>query len=307
MARLRPMPHRLTWLLTVGLILCSAQPGWSWGFWAHREINRHAVGTLPEPMRAFFERHQAWITAHAVDPDQRRSSDPEEAPRHYLDFEHYGHYPYPDLPRDYAAAVERYTADSLAAYGVVPWVIQQRLAKLTDAMRRRDSRAIQAEAANLGHYVADAHVPLHASINYDGQYSDQRGIHGRWESDLAQRDSAQYNWGVAPAEFIANPLAFSWDFLLDSSVLADDVLRADHRARQGIPADSLSHLSKVGGRVREAFNDRYYDRFRAGMPGMVEARLRASIHDLGSLWYTAWVNAGRPELPTEAEDSDTAR
>ena len=29
---------------------------------------------------------------------------------------------------------------------------------------------------------------------------------------------------------------------------------------------------------------------------MVENRLRASIILLGSLWYTAWVNAGQPDL-----------
>jgi hypothetical protein len=31
-------------------------------------------------------------------------------------------------------------------------------------------------AADLGHYIADAHMPLHTSDNHDGQLTDQKGI-----------------------------------------------------------------------------------------------------------------------------------
>ena len=37
-------------------------------------------------------------------------------------------------------------------------------------------------AADLGHYLADAHVPLHTTGNYNGQRTNQTGIHALWET-----------------------------------------------------------------------------------------------------------------------------
>jgi hypothetical protein len=32
------------------------------------------------------------------------------------------------------------------------------------------------------------------------------------------------------------------------------------------------------------------------LQGMVERRMRASVYATASFWYTAWVNAGQPDL-----------
>ena len=34
----------------------------------------------------------------------------------------------------------------------------------------------------------------------------------------------------------------------------------------------------------------------ARLNGMVERRMRQSIHTIASFWYTAWVHAGQPDL-----------
>jgi len=36
---------------------------------------------------------------------------------------------------------------------------------------------------------------------------------------------------------------------------------------------------------------------------MVERQMRRAVKTLGSLWYTAWVNAGQPDL-SKIEDKD---
>ena len=42
-------------------------------------------------------------------------------------------------------------------------------------------------SATLGHYMGDAHVPFHAVLNYDGQLTNQHGIHARFEAMLFER------------------------------------------------------------------------------------------------------------------------
>src|SRR6476661_2278163 len=119
----------------------------AWGFWAHQQINRFAVYLLPPEMLVLYKPNIDWITAHAVDPDKRRYAIPEEAPRHYLDLDHYGSYPYPDLPHDWAKAKDKYCEDSLKAHGIVPWHIITMLHRLTKAFREKDFKGIMKNSA----------------------------------------------------------------------------------------------------------------------------------------------------------------
>jgi hypothetical protein len=36
--------------------------------------------------------------------------------------------------------------------------------------------------------------------------------------------------------------------------------------------------------------------YQESLNGMIERRLRAAIHAVSSAWYTAWVDAGEPDL-----------
>ncbi|MGB1318222.1 MAG: hypothetical protein ACPG5W_08450, partial [Flavobacteriales bacterium] len=40
----------------------------------------------------------------------------------------------------------------------------------------------------------------------------------------------------------------------------------------------------------------YSEEYHKRLNGMVERRMRAAIHTIGSYWYTCWVNAGQPNL-----------
>ena len=72
-------------------ILCASIP---WGFYAHKRVNRYAVFTLPEELVGFYKKHIDHLTEHAVDADKRRYAIKEEAPRHYIDIDHYGENPF---------------------------------------------------------------------------------------------------------------------------------------------------------------------------------------------------------------------
>jgi hypothetical protein len=178
----------------------------SWGFFAHRRINHVAVFTLPKAMAGFYEANIDFITEHAVDPDKKRYVDSLEGFRHYFDADHYGKRPFMKIPVRWKNAVKKYSLDSLNKYGTVPWEIQYQYYRLVNAFKKHDTTAILKTSANLGHYIADAYVPLHLTQNYDGQFTNQQGIHALWESRLPELFSDQYNYYVGKARYIENPL-----------------------------------------------------------------------------------------------------
>ncbi|MEI9809310.1 MAG: zinc dependent phospholipase C family protein [Bacteroidota bacterium] len=171
-------------LLFLAILL--AHPCFCWGFYAHRKINYYAIFLLPPEMMLLYKPYADFLVEHAVDPDKRRYAVPAEGPRHYIDADKYGHYPYDSLPRKWNDAVARYSEDTLRTHGIVPWWIQTMLFRLTRAFKEKNQSLILKYSAEIGHYIADSHVPLHASSNHNGQYTDQKGIHGFWESRIPE-------------------------------------------------------------------------------------------------------------------------
>jgi len=282
-------------LFTIPLLFTlTAHP---WGFFGHRKINYQAVFLLPPEMIILYKQHIGFIEEHAVDPDKRRYMITAEGPRHYIDIDHYGEYPYQDLPRTWKEAAERYTADSLQAHGVVPWWIQTMLQRLTNAFREKNQAAILKYSAELGHYIGDAHVPLHASSNHNGQKSGQRGIHGFWESRIPELlADAEWDFLIGKAQYIANPGKFIWDRVLESAAAADTVLKLEKQLAQTIGNGSRYAFEERNGQVIRQYSSAYTRLYDKKLKGMVERRMQQSIFAIASFWYTAWVNAGQPDL-----------
>ena len=120
-------------LFIIPFLIPGTQPAYSWGFYAHKKINRMAVFTLPPGMIPFYKTHIDYISNHAVDPDRRRGVNKEEAPRHYIDIDHYGEKPFDAVPKKWKDAVIKYSEDTLQEYGIVPWHIQQVVYRLQKA------------------------------------------------------------------------------------------------------------------------------------------------------------------------------
>jgi len=182
-------------------------------------------------MVAFYKQHLEYVTTHAVDPDKRRYASENEAPRHYIDIDHYGEYPYENVPRRWDEAVAAFSEDTLKAYGIVPWTIEKWTYYLQKAFEEKDVKRILSLSADLGHYVADGHVPLHTTTNYNGQLTNQHGIHGFWESRLPELFGEDYDYWVGKAEYIDYPNETIWDFVLESAAAVDTVLNFEQRLR----------------------------------------------------------------------------
>ena len=282
----------ILFLLGIGSMLFLS----SWGFFAHYRINRLAVFTLPKAMASFYKANIEFITEHAVSADKRRYVDSTEAPRHYLNADHYGKNPFARLPQRWNDAVVKYSEDTLNKNGTVPWAIQHNYYRLVDAFKNHDTTGILIALANLGHYVADAHVPLHLTQNYNGQLTNQTGLHALWETRLPELFGNTYNYYGGKVHYIENPLAEAFKICRVSFSEVDSVLRLERLLNRSVPANKKMVRIKRGNRMINDYSVEYSRAYQKLLKGMVQRRMRAAILSVGSYWYSAWVDAGQPDL-----------
>ena len=273
-------------------VLLSPPPAAAWGFEAHKLIADRAIDLLPPELKAAFEKHRGFIIERSIDPDLWRSAGWEdEPPNHFVDIDHaaFGPYPFDGLPRDYSAAVQKFGKAFIDQQGRLPWRVQEFYGKLQrefESLTRQPAPAYAMDnivfySAILAHYVADGYVPLHSSVNYDGQLTGQVGVHSRWEADLFERNRATIRIAPAAPKGVTNPRDFVFDTLLSGSRLVAGVLDAD----------------KTAAAAREFYDDAYYEAFAKGaLPGL-ERRLNESMTGVASIIIGAWERAGRPALP----------
>lgn len=280
-------------LAAVLLLAVLAVPGqaFGWGFNAHRFITEHVLALLPPELKPFFEARRAFIVEHSIDPDLWRNADfDEEPPHHFLDLDYagYGPDPFEALPHAYDMAVQKFGVDTVRAQGTLPWRTQEIYGKLQRAFAglKKSSPSpyvlddIALFSAIVAHYVADGHVPLHAIVNYDGQLTQQNGVHSRWEAELFERYQHRVTIAPPPLVPVANPREFMFGVLLTSNRLAPELLAADAKAAEG----------------RAFYDEAYYDAFgRASLP-LVERRMNDAISAAASMIVAAWNEAGRPSL-----------
>jgi len=190
-----------------------------------------------------------------------------------------------------------YFLDPLSEHGVLPWNLQRMQRQMTQAFRRRDARSILKYCAEMGHYIGDAHVPLHTTSNYNGQKTNQHGIHGFWESRIPELFAdANYDYFVGKPEHIKNIPDYYWKVVLTSNAMVDTVLNIEKLLRGTFPQDrQMCPDVRLGITVIVPCRD-FAAAYQTAMHGMVERRMRAAIHAVSSAWYTAWVDAGQPDL-----------
>ena len=270
---------------------------YSWGFFGHRYINYHSVFLLPPEMISFYKMNIEYLEAHSVDPDKRRYAIPAEGPRHYIDMDHYGKFPFLDLPKKWNNAVEKFSEDSLLSHGIAPWWIMVMHNNLRKAFEERNPYLIIKLSAEIGHYIADVHVPLHASSNHNGQKTDQLGIHGFWESRLPEMFAEkEYDLLVGKASYIEQPLNFIWDRIYESANASDSVLQIEKMLSMRVPSHKRFNYEERNGVLMRQFSSLYATRYHESLRGMVERRMVSSINSVASFWYSAWVEAGQPSL-----------
>lgn len=201
-----------------------------------------------------------------------------------------------DLPRHWEQAALKYGLDTLMEHGILPWTIDLWTKKLEEAFRQRNIQQILQYAADLGHYVADAHVPLHTTANYNGQLTGQHGIHALWESRLPELFGDSYDLMPQPAIYIHSPLDTAWRIILESFNRVDSVLALEQLATQICGEKYKFTFTRRGTLILRNYSYNFCQIYDSLLNGMVARHMKKAIHMVGSYWYTAWVNAGKPNL-----------
>jgi hypothetical protein len=271
----------------------------TWGFYGHKRINRMAVFTLPPPVFGFYKEHIEYLTEHAVDPDKRRYAVDGEAQRHYIDLDHYTAGVVDSIsrvPHGWNDAITKFSEDTLQAYGILPWHIQVMKYRLQQAFESQNVDLILKYSADIGHYIGDAHVPLHTTKNYNGQLTGQKGIHGLWESRLVEMNAPNYDYFVGKSVYIPHLLSYTWNIINTSHRAVDSVLLIEKELTNTFAPDKKYSYESRGSNTVKVYSKAYSDAYHNQLNGMVERRMRESIRAIGSIWYTAWVDAGQPDL-----------
>lgn len=286
----------------------------SWGTWGHQHINHAAVFALPDSMRHFFYNHIDFVTEESVIPDVRKYTinDKAEFARHYIDLESYQTNPGDSLPLTMKDAGARYDAKFLDKNGILPWYMMEVMQKLTKAFQDKKKAEILFLSADLGHYLGDAHMPLHTSLNHDGQLTNQRGIHAFFESQLPEQFGANYNFYTGDAVYIPDLQKEIWRIVNDSHRLADTLLLTERQLHGSYDTSKIYLKDAAGNVVKNKYNQwvhsyEYAKAWHDALHGMVERQLRGAVSATANFWYTAWVNAGRPNLDDLDEPALTER
>jgi hypothetical protein len=269
----------------------------SWGFLVHRTVNQLAIYQLPKKMQLFFYANMDSIVKYSIRPDQRRNEDRTEAPKHFIDLEAYGDSAAWKMPLTWNEAVAKYSRDTLIKYGYVPYWIIAMKEKLVNAFRSRNADSIIFYATDMGHYIGDANVPLHTSLNYDGQLTGQRGLHALWESVIPELELDQYKfYNHHKATYLAQPEMEIWEAIRRAHILVGDMLQKEREVSRQFTDATKYRLQTRNGREVRLYTPAFAKAYAAGLQPTINDQLIRSSNLIADLWYTSWVDAGKPDL-----------
>lgn len=252
----------------------------AWGYKGHRIINQNAVLFFPYSL-AFLQPDWANIVIlYASEADNRKYTDPNESPKHYIDIDNYpeflqtGH-----IPTCFDSVVALHGYAFVLEQGILPWATLITFDSLQACFERHDWLKSALFAADLGHYLGDGHMPLHITRNYDGQFTGQHGVHARYESRMIGRYEALLVYPADSVHFIGDVTGFVFSNLYYNYQYVDSILMADNEAR-----------AEAGNTTSDAYYQALWNRTA---PFTIDLLKRAS-GSLADLIFTAWVRAGSP-------------
>jgi hypothetical protein len=253
-----------------------------WGDQGHKLINNKAVAFLPADMKA-FAKWQDYITLHAPDPDNRKKDDKTEAPKHFIDIDYYKEFINGKMIEDKKELIAIYGDTMVTKQGLLPWATIDTYNKLIQAFKDKNKDNILLYTSDLGHYVGDGHQPMHTMLNYNGQLSGQKGVHARYEISMVDKYIGAIDSSIKniPVKKVDKPLQFIFDYLADANSVQSVILTADVTSSKMAGSNSNEEYLRL-----MWFKTKY----------VTEVQFNTAVSALASLIYTAWLEAGKPNL-----------
>ena len=264
------------------LLFFTCSQTYSWGNSGHKVIHRKAVIHLPTGMN-FFKAESLFFEKHSVDANSRINySDTSlyaEWPRHYFNIDDYPNWG--SLTHNIDSLIMNFGKQRIQQDGTNPWAIKWMLDSLTAQLTRKDLVTAKFTASDLGHYISDAYEPLHCTINSNGQFTGNHGIHYRYEYGMIDTFNSWINFQPASVQYINFPVNFTFDCIINSNSLVNQILEADNYSKL------VSGWNGIGIPPRS-----YYDTLWYFTRGFTESQFKDASLAIASLWYTAWINSG---------------
>jgi hypothetical protein len=284
----------------------------SWGFEAHKKITELAIDIILNlqsvkgveqqkfnSLKKFLEANKATIIERCIEPDMVRNELKDEQFNHFIDIDRYGSYPFEELPRDKRKAIEKFGFENVQKNGLLPWRIAEVMDSLGEAISNQSNEKMLRYFSWIAHYVEDAHQPLHVAENYDGQLTNQPGIHSRFETELVKHMISKNGLNFNPKrlaselvnfEPISDKVKFAFDIVLESYKYIEPILEADRFAKDKIPVEKLYRVEKRDGRTRYIYSDDYYSIMNERLGSLVLSRMEKSAVRLAYIWLNVWNN-----------------
>lgn len=267
----------LKWISALSLCLTLI----SWGGTGHRIVSSNASQSFNQEMQQFIS-WSSYLTDHASDADYRKSSDASEKPKHYIDIDNYPEFINAGyIPRTLGEAITVHGRNNVYDWGILPWATKAAFDSLKVNLERNNWDKAKQFAADLGHYVADGHMPLHITQNFDGELTNNDGIHSRYESTMVNAHAAELTYGGKPISQITDVNQYILNYLYTNNKYVDSIITADNYAKSINP---------------NYYSYEYRNALWAKTSTYTVMLLRNASHSLAELIYTAWKDAGSPSL-----------
>lgn len=268
--------------LSLLLVVIAFSSSYPWGEEGHKLIAKKAIELLKEKI-SNIELYKDYITENSIEPDIRRTYDDSEYPRHFIDIDYYQEFLDGRMIKSKEQLVSIYSDSIVTVMGLLPWATLETLRNLTNAFRELNRDKALIFAADLAHYVADAHQPLHTILNYDGQLTNQKGVHKRYETEMINRylDILNNKKTIPDIIYINEPLDYIFNYITNSNSLAEVLFAADKFASS---------------RASSTENEEYYRLLWFRTEYITRVQISAAANALASLIFTAWNDAGKPSI-----------
>ncbi|MBA4407260.1 hypothetical protein C0389_08305 [bacterium] len=265
---------------TLLIILLPTVLIFGWGDKGHKIIAAFAMKQLPSQMK-FSEEFKSAIIEHSVDPDNRKRDDKSEGSKHFIDIDFYKEFSDGIVIMSRDSLNKLYGEQVVTKEGILPWATEVTYYKLMKAFKEKDKDKVLLYASDLAHYVADGHQPLHATINYNGQLSDQKGIHSRYEIEMLDRymNSIEKNYDNQIPYYVNSIPALIFNYIAEANNYVELIMSADKFA-----------YKKSDGK----FGSEYYRLLWFKTKYVTLNEINSASLSLSSLIYSAWMDAGKP-------------
>jgi hypothetical protein len=267
--------HR-TIVVAALILLAPGRPAAAWGLAAHQAVTARAIDGLPKGLKEYYKAHRLEMPTLSLE-----AAEAEEGPDRRFAADRLLPFPFLDIPRTEAALKQRYP-EAADKVGRLPWLLHESYARLVEAFRAKDKAKILAESDTIASLVADLHNPLALTENADGQKTGQHGLWTRFSLRLPEILQAMNRLKLESdaAHFLDQPKEHAFSIINATYVWLDNVLYEEELAKRGKPD----------------YGEIYYEDLARREASIVRDRLTKAADNAGSYWYTAWTEAGRPEL-----------